>query len=87
MERIASFTENKKAFLRYLQKRQRMQKKLQRRKAVKVVSEACPHSSKADVRERNKNKKLTTLAIGDGANDVNMITAAHIGVGILGLEG
>lgn len=30
---------------------------------------------------------LTTLAIGDGANDVNMITAAHIGVGISGLEG
>jgi len=28
-----------------------------------------------------------TLAIGDGANDVNMITAAHIGVGINGLEG
>ena len=29
----------------------------------------------------------TTLAIGDGANDVNMITAAHIGIGISGLEG
>ncbi len=28
-----------------------------------------------------------TLAIGDGANDVNMITAAHVGVGIKGLEG
>jgi P-type E1-E2 ATPase len=24
----------------------------------------------------------TTLAIGDGANDVSMITMAHIGVGI-----
>jgi phospholipid-transporting ATPase len=34
-----------------------------------------------------KNKELTTLAIGDGANDVNMIVAAHIGVGISGLEG
>lgn len=33
-----------------------------------------------------KNNK-TTLAIGDGANDVNMITAAHIGIGISGLEG
>jgi len=32
-------------------------------------------------------KKISTLAIGDGANDVNMITAAHIGVGISGLEG
>ena len=29
----------------------------------------------------------TTLAIGDGANDVNMITSAHIGIGILGVEG
>ena len=42
----------------------------------------------------NKNKikgplkdSITTLAIGDGANDVNMITSAHIGVGICGLEG
>lgn len=41
------------------------------------------------IRERcSKNdEKVTTLAIGDGANDVNMITAAHIGVGISGLEG
>lgn len=29
----------------------------------------------------------STLAIGDGANDVNMITAAHVGIGIKGLEG
>jgi phospholipid-transporting ATPase len=28
-----------------------------------------------------------TLAIGDGANDVNMITEAHVGVGIKGVEG
>lgn len=28
-----------------------------------------------------------TLAIGDGANDLNMIVAAHVGVGIKGLEG
>jgi P-type E1-E2 ATPase len=27
------------------------------------------------------------LAIGDGANDVAMIQAAHIGVGIMGKEG
>lgn len=27
------------------------------------------------------------MAIGDGANDVNMITAAHVGVGIKGKEG
>ena len=31
--------------------------------------------------------KITTLAIGDGANDVNMITAANIGIGIIGVEG
>jgi phospholipid-transporting ATPase len=30
---------------------------------------------------------VTTLAIGDGANDVNMITAAHVGVGLRGVEG
>jgi len=36
---------------------------------------------------RAKNKELTTLAIGDGANDVNMISAAHVGIGISGLEG
>jgi P-type E1-E2 ATPase len=28
-----------------------------------------------------------TLAIGDGANDVNMIQEAHIGVGLYGNEG
>lgn len=27
------------------------------------------------------------LAIGDGANDVNMLTAADVGVGISGKEG
>jgi phospholipid-transporting ATPase len=36
---------------------------------------------------RNKMNHCTTLAIGDGANDVNMIAAAHVGVGISGLEG
>ena len=30
---------------------------------------------------------LVTMAIGDGANDVNMIQSAHIGVGIRGKEG
>ena len=36
---------------------------------------------------RKRHPKQTTLAIGDGANDVNMITAAHVGIGISGLEG
>jgi len=31
--------------------------------------------------------KAILLAIGDGANDVSMIQAAHVGVGISGLEG
>ncbi len=30
---------------------------------------------------------IVTLSIGDGANDVNMINAAHIGIGIEGVEG
>jgi phospholipid-transporting ATPase len=28
-----------------------------------------------------------TLAIGDGANDVNMINGANVGVGVRGIEG
>lgn len=36
---------------------------------------------------RDRKPKAITLAIGDGANDVNMISGAHIGVGIKGLEG
>jgi phospholipid-transporting ATPase len=36
---------------------------------------------------RTNNPDAKTLAIGDGANDVNMITAAHVGIGISGLEG
>jgi phospholipid-transporting ATPase len=43
---------------------------------------------KADVVKLVKNGlKARTLAIGDGANDVSMIQAAHIGVGISGQEG
>lgn len=33
-----------------------------------------------------KNSSSLLLAIGDGANDVSMIQAAHVGVGISGLE-
>jgi len=40
------------------------------------------------VRRCNKmTKSCITLAIGDGANDVAMIKAAHVGIGINGLEG
>jgi P-type E1-E2 ATPase len=28
-----------------------------------------------------------TCSIGDGANDVNMIQKAHVGIGIMGKEG
>lgn len=34
-----------------------------------------------------RHKKSLLLAIGDGANDVSMIQAAHVGVGISGVEG
>src|SRR6185312_17101791 len=34
-----------------------------------------------------KGKRTVTLAIGDGANDVSMIQAANVGVGISGQEG
>lgn len=34
-----------------------------------------------------RKNKCTTLSIGDGANDVNMINTAHVGVGIKGVEG
>ncbi|KAH9132203.1 hypothetical protein AeRB84_021329 [Aphanomyces euteiches] len=38
------------------------------------------------VRYHSRNKPIT-LAIGDGANDVNMIQSAHVGIGICGQEG
>ena len=47
---------------------------LQKREVCLLVKENMPH-------------KPVTLSIGDGANDVPMILAAHIGVGIRGLEG
>ena len=43
---------------------------------------------KAEVVNLVKNRcGKITLAIGDGANDVSMIQAAHVGVGISGQEG
>jgi len=36
---------------------------------------------------RKRFPRKVTLSIGDGANDVNMILQAHVGVGILGKEG
>lgn len=37
--------------------------------------------------KKHEKENMTTLAIGDGANDVNMITAADVGIGIMGNEG
>jgi len=36
---------------------------------------------------RTHNPGKVTLAIGDGSNDVNMISTAHVGIGIMGKEG
>ena len=36
---------------------------------------------------KEENQRAVTLAIGDGANDVGMIQAAHVGVGLAGREG
>ena len=53
-----------------------------------VVYRASPSEKAELVKLVRQNKPdITTLAIGDGANDVNMIQQAHVGVGILGKEG
>ncbi len=44
-------------------------------------------NQKAEIVKIVKKLNKLTLAIGDGANDVNMITEAHVGVGIFGEEG
>jgi len=53
-----------------------------------IVYRASP-SQKAEVIRsvRRYCPKLITCAIGDGANDVNMIQTAHVGIGIMGNEG
>ena len=56
-------------------------------KAV-VIFRSSP-GQKADVVKFMKRfaENKTILAIGDGANDVNMIQSAHIGFGLMGKEG
>ncbi|KAM9385836.1 phospholipid-transporting ATPase IC [Pholidichthys leucotaenia] len=45
-------------------------------------------AQKADVVKLvRKHTSAITMAIGDGANDVNMIKTAHVGVGLEGMEG
>ncbi len=53
-----------------------------------VVYRSSP-AQKADIVTyvKNAREKQVTLAIGDGANDVNMIDSANVGIGIMGKEG
>ena len=61
---------------------------LMMRSEVAVFSRISPRQKQEIVKMiREYDNTLVTLAIGDGANDVNMITAANVGVGIKGLEG
>lgn len=48
----------------------------------------CTPANKKEIVKIFKDKSpALTMAVGDGANDVNMITAADVGVGIKGKEG
>ncbi|KAJ9464754.1 putative phospholipid-transporting ATPase 7 [Diplonema papillatum] len=57
----------------------------------KITSAMCcrltPAQKGTIVNMFRKRTGLPTLAIGDGANDATMITAASVGIGIIGLEG
>jgi magnesium-transporting ATPase (P-type) len=52
-----------------------------------IVGRVSPLQKALVVKLVKKNTKSILLAIGDGANDVSMIQAAHVGVGISGVEG
>lgn len=55
---------------------------------VAIFARISPRQKQEVVRMiREFDETLVTLAIGDGANDVNMISAAHVGVGLKGSEG
>jgi len=57
-------------------------------KAVAVVCCRCSPTQKAEVVSRiRQHTNKRTCAIGDGGNDVSMIQAADVGVGIVGKEG
>eukprot|EP00899_Mesostigma_viride_P012482 jgi/Mesvir1/21234/Mv06669-RA.2 len=55
--------------------------------SVVVCCRVAPLQKAAVVRLVKRYTKALTLAIGDGANDVAMIQAAHVGVAIMGREG
>eukprot|EP00475_Leptophrys_vorax_P030552 TRINITY_DN4586_c0_g2_i3.p1 TRINITY_DN4586_c0_g2~~TRINITY_DN4586_c0_g2_i3.p1 ORF type:complete len:582 (+),score=141.09 TRINITY_DN4586_c0_g2_i3:225-1970(+) len=52
-----------------------------------VACRLTPHQKASIVREVKTRKGALTLAVGDGANDEQMIKEANVGVGIAGLEG
>ncbi len=55
---------------------------------VAIFCRASPRQKQEVVKlVRQHDSCLITLAIGDGANDVSMINAAHVGVAIKGIEG
>lgn len=58
-------------------------------KATSVICSRVSPKQKAELvlMIKSQEANITTLAIGDGANDVNMITAADVGIGIMGNEG
>ena len=56
-------------------------------RAESVVIYRSSPSQKDEVVKIVKAQRKITLSIGDGANDVNMINSAHIGIGIKGKEG
>ncbi|KAJ9468596.1 putative phospholipid-transporting ATPase NEO1 [Diplonema papillatum] len=60
-------------------------------RASSVVVARCSPTQKADVvdvmKRHTATAKIRTAAIGDGGNDVSMILAAHVGLGIEGKEG
>lgn len=51
-----------------------------------MIGRVSPLQKALVVKLVKKNQKAILLAIGDGANDVGMIQAAHVGVGISGVE-
>ena len=52
-----------------------------------ICCRASPSQKSKIVNFIKKKSDQLTLAIGDGGNDVNMIKAAHVGIGIFGKEG
>lgn len=52
-----------------------------------ICARVTPSQKAKMVQMARRWRRATTLAIGDGGNDVSMIQEAHIGVGIVGKEG